>query len=112
MIHQPFFLPSLLISLLAMPLVLGLIPRNRWYGIRTAQTLSDEATWYRCNRFGGWTLLLSGMIYFVVARMIPAPRPPASDFALWGLHLCAFLLPLASSVVVTLRYVKGLARHQ
>jgi uncharacterized membrane protein len=111
MIHQPFFIPSLLISLIALPLVLGFIPRNRWYGIRTAQTLSDETTWYRCNRFGGWAFLLSGMIYYAVARMIPAPQPPASDFALWGLHLCAFLLPLVASVVVTLRYVKGLTKH-
>jgi hypothetical protein len=42
MTHQPFFMPSLLISVLAIPLVFGLIPRNHWYGIRTAQTLSDE----------------------------------------------------------------------
>src|SRR4029077_14059635 len=46
MTDQPFFIPSLLISLVAIPLVLGVIPRNRWYGIRTAQTLSDERVWY------------------------------------------------------------------
>lgn len=111
MVNQPFFIPSLLISLIAITLVLGFIPRNRWYGIRTAQTLSDERIWYRSNRFGGWAFLLSGMIYLAVAKMIPAPKRPASDLALWGLHLCAFLLPLVASVVVTLRYVKGLAKQ-
>jgi uncharacterized membrane protein len=110
MTDQPFFVPSLLISAFAVPLVLGLIPRNRWYGIRTAQTLSDERAWYRSNRFGGWTFLLSGMIYFVIARVFPAPKPAGSDFALWGLHLCAFLLPLAASILLTMRYLKGLLK--
>ena len=106
MTDQPFFIPSVLISLFAIPLVLGLIPRNRWYGIRTAPALSDERTWYRTNRFEGWAFLLSGMIYFVVAGMYPAPKPAGSEFALWGLHLCAFALPLAASVILAVRYVK------
>jgi hypothetical protein len=42
MTDQPFFIPSLLLSALAFPLVLGMVPRNRWYGVRTAQTLADE----------------------------------------------------------------------
>lgn len=111
MTHQPFFIPSVLISVIAVPLVLGLIPRNRWYGIRTARTLSDERTWYRSNRFGGWTFLLSGVIYLTVAGIFPNPQPPASDFALWVLHLCAFLLPLVASIVVTMRYSKRLAKE-
>lgn len=112
MTDQPFFVPSLLISLIAIPLVLGLVPRNRVYGIRTAQTLADEGTWQRSNRFGGWTFLLSGVIYFTIARMFPTPKPPRSDFGLWGLHLLAFVLPLATSILLTLKYVKGLAKQR
>ena len=112
MTDQPFFIPSLLISVVAIPLVLGLIPRNRWYGIRTAQTLSDERAWYRSNRFGGCTFLFSGMIYLVIARMFPTPKPAGSDLVLWGLHLCAFLLPLVVSVILPMRYVKGLLKQR
>jgi uncharacterized membrane protein len=111
MTDQPFFIPSLLISVIAIPLLLGLIPRNRWYGIRTPQALSDENAWYRSNRFGGWTFLFSGMIYFLVARIFPTSKPSGSDFALWGLHLCAFALPLLASVLLTIRYVKGLLKQ-
>jgi uncharacterized membrane protein len=111
MTDQPFFIPSVLISVLAIPLVLGLIPRNRWYGIRTAQTLSNERMWYRSNRFGGWALLFSGTIYFVIATMFPTPKPAGSGFGLWGLHLCGFLLPLAASVALTVRYVKSLLKQ-
>jgi hypothetical protein len=35
MIKQPFFVPAAIIPLFALPLVLGLIPRNRGYGFRT-----------------------------------------------------------------------------
>jgi uncharacterized membrane protein len=111
MTDQPFFIPSLLISLVAIPLVLGLIPRNRVYGIRTAQTLSDEKVWYRSNRFGGWAVLLSGTIYFAIAGMFPTAKATGSDFGLWGLHFFAFSLPLAASALLTLRYVKGIVKQ-
>ena len=107
MTDQPFFIPSLLISVLAIPLVFGLLPRNHWYGIRTAQTLSDENTWYRSNRFGGCAFQISGVIYFAIAKIFPTPKPAGSDFALWALHLSAFLLPLIASILLTMRYMKG-----
>jgi uncharacterized membrane protein len=111
MTDQPFFIPSLLITLAAIPLVLGVIPRNQLYGFRTAQTLSDESVWHRSNRFGGWAVLLSGMIYFAIAGMFPTAKGTGSNFGLWGLHFFAFLLPLAASVLLTMRYVKGLSAN-
>ena len=108
MTAQPFFVPSLLISFLAIPLVLGMMPPNRWYGVRTPQTLADERTWYRSNRFAGCAFLLSGAIYFAVAAAFPTAGRYGSDFALLGLHLCAFALPLAASVMLTVRHVKAL----
>jgi uncharacterized membrane protein len=106
MTDQPFFIPSFLITLIAIPLVFGLIPRNRWYGIRTPQTLSDERAWYRTNRFGGLAFLVSGMIYFTIAKTFPTPKPAGADFALWALHLCAFLLPLIAGVMLAVKYAK------
>jgi len=112
MAAEPFFIPALLFSVIAIPLIFGWIPRNRWYGIRTAQTMVNDETWYRSNRFGGWAILLSSMIYFVVAKMFPTPKPAGSDFARWEVHLCAFALPLVASVVFTTRYAKGLAKQR
>jgi hypothetical protein len=45
MSSQPFFIPAVIILLFAIPLILGLTPRNRAYGIRTGNTLSDDRTW-------------------------------------------------------------------
>jgi hypothetical protein len=40
MSSQPFFVPAVIIFVVSLPLVLGLVPRNRIYGIRTRKTLS------------------------------------------------------------------------
>jgi uncharacterized membrane protein len=50
MLSQPFFVPASIILLLALPLILGLIPPNRIYGVRTAETLADKSLWYQVNR--------------------------------------------------------------
>jgi len=112
MTDQPFFIPSILITVVAIPLALGLIPRNRWYGVRTAQTLSDDGVWYRSNKFGGRAFLISGIIYLLIAARYPTPKPAGADLAVWGLHLCAFAAPLAVSVLLTVRHVKGLSKQE
>jgi uncharacterized membrane protein len=108
MTRQPFFVPAFLIFIAAIPLVLGRIPRNRVYGIRTLKTLSDERVWYRSNRFGGWAFLFSGMIYLLVATSYPTLGPMDANFSRWLLHLGAFALPLIVSVILTIRYTRSL----
>lgn len=75
------------------------------------QTLADDAVWCRANKFGGILILISGTIYFVVAAIYPTPDPAGADFGLWLLHLGAFAVPLAASVLLTVRYVKRLAKE-
>ena len=53
----PFFAACAVIALVSIPLILRAVPPNRWYGIRTARTLSDRALWFRANRFAGWAFL-------------------------------------------------------
>lgn len=51
-------------------------------------------------------VLILGVIYFAVTKLFPATKAAISNFALWELHLCAFLLPLAASIIITWRYAK------
>ena len=51
--EQPFFVPSMMIGAIAIALIIGIIPPNRWHGVRTPRTLADEKACYRRNRFGG-----------------------------------------------------------
>jgi hypothetical protein len=103
MLNQPFFVPAILILLLSIPLVVGLIPPNRGYGIRTAKTLSDDQFWYRANRFGGWALLISSGVYLAAAALML--NFPSASFVVWLLHLGAFGVPLLVSLLLIRRYI-------
>ncbi len=104
---QPFFVPAVLFILLAIPLILGLMPRNWGYGIRTRKTLSDDRSWYPANRFGGWAILVSSVIYLVVAVLFP-DNSGGVNLAAWLIHLAAFVLPLLISLLLVRAYIDSL----
>jgi len=70
--------PALLGIAAGVPLLLGLVPPNSWYGFRTAATLSSAANWYQLNRLGGTCMvcagvaaLLAGGCVYLLRRSIP-----------------------------------------
>ena len=105
MISSPFFIPTVIFLIVSLPLVLGVVPMNRWYGIRTVKTMEADRVWYSANRFGGWTFIVSGMIYLGTAVLFPYNKSAPNNFSIWAIHLAAFGLPLAVSVVLTLRHI-------
>jgi uncharacterized membrane protein len=60
--------PVLFIAL-AIPLMLGIVPRNWFYGVRTPRTLASAESWYPASRIGGVILLAIGVVW-LVARSI------------------------------------------
>jgi uncharacterized membrane protein len=50
----------------ALPMTLGLVPRNWLYGMRTPYSMSSEGAWYRQNVIGGTALLLWGLVWLVI----------------------------------------------
>jgi hypothetical protein len=106
MLSQPFFVPASIILLLVLPLILGLIPPNRFYGVRTIETLADKQRWYQVNRYGGWVLLISCLVYLAVAVLLPSVVAGQTDFARWLLHLVAFAGPLFLSLLLIRNYIK------
>jgi uncharacterized membrane protein len=69
--------------LVAIPLILGWVKPNPWYGVRTSKTRSSPEIWYRANRMGG--------IWLVVATLIAVGA--------WAILL---LVPLGEGVRVPL----------
>ena len=64
---------ALLIIGLAIPLYLGKIKRNNFYGFRTPKTLSNDEIWYAANRdsainfmWAGSLILLTSLILFLL----------------------------------------------
>ena len=108
MFSQPFIIPAIIIFILSIPLILNLIPPQTWIGIRTSKTLSDDVVWYRVNRFAGWALLISSVIYIIVAAMVPCTVPCGIDFAQWLVQLGAFVLPLLFSLTLVRKYISSL----
>jgi len=58
---------SILISL---PLVLKLVPPNRWYGFRTRKTMSNADIWYEANYKGAVGLIVASVIALVARAII------------------------------------------
>ena len=106
MTSRPFLIPSVLILTASIPLVLGVVPRNRFYGIRTCKTMSDDGIWYPANRVGGWTLIIASLFSLGVSGLVPYDNP--ERFSVWTVHFCAFLIPLAVGIIATLWYVRKL----
>lgn len=107
MTEQPFLVPSLLFLAASVPLICGLVPRNWYYGIRTAKTLSEDRIWYAANRFGGWSLSLSSLVYLVFAKLAPYSKA-THDFSVWLRHLGAFAVPLLVSLLLLRRRIRSL----
>jgi hypothetical protein len=103
---QPFAIPAVLFFLISVPLVVGVIPRNRFYGFRTPKTMSDDRVWYRVNRVAGIGVALASIVYGAAALTWPYDRSAVDDFATWGLHLAAFAIPLVLSLGTAAWYAK------
>ena len=58
---------SIVLVVLAIPLILGLVPRNWFYGVRTPRTLASDEAWYPANHIGGVVLLALGTLPFIAA---------------------------------------------
>jgi uncharacterized membrane protein len=57
-----FALVGILFVALSIPLIRNRVPPNRFYGFRTAKTLSDPKIWYEVNRISGNDLLIAGAL--------------------------------------------------
>jgi hypothetical protein len=108
MLTQPFAVPSLLLFLAAIPLVIGMIPRNRLYGFRTRKTLSEDGIWYPVNRLAGFAIMIASGVYGVVAVVRPYDRAAADNFSVWLVHLAAFAVPLVLGLSASASYSRKL----
>ena len=51
---------AVVILLTSIPMILGMVPRNRWYGARTPKSMSGtEAEWYAINL--KWGIVSAGI---------------------------------------------------
>jgi hypothetical protein len=90
--------------LVSIPLLLGWIPRNRFYGFRVAATLRHDGVWYNVNARSARHFFLLGAAMVGLGFALPATLHPAilGTVAVVG---------LAIVTVVNWRHANRLARQ-
>jgi len=66
-----FPLLSAVLACLGIPLWVAMVRPNRFYGLRTAATLKDEAVWYAANRATGRDLVAAGFLLLLLSVLLP-----------------------------------------
>jgi uncharacterized membrane protein len=98
-------LPCGIIAVASVPLILGVVPPNGFYGFRTRKTLADPAIWYRANRFAGCALFIAA----AASAGIFAIRPEyAAGRDVGG--VVVLVLPLAAAIAASFAYVRRIGR--
>jgi hypothetical protein len=65
-----FVCSGLILVGLSIPLIMGKIGPNPWYGFRVRRTLSDPAVWYAVNAYSAKRLLVVGIVSIVSAVVL------------------------------------------
>jgi hypothetical protein len=85
-----------LVVVLSIPLILGMVPRNPFYGIRIPKAFESDESWYDINAYGGKLLLVYGVVLLVFAGVTrdiaPSPRDPLSVVYVAGPLLLVFVV--------------------
>ena len=56
-----YILPGLGV-VFGIPMALGMVPPNRYYGYRTRRTMASADVWYPANRIAGRCLAIAGLV--------------------------------------------------
>ena len=96
-----------LFAILGIPLALGKVPPNWFYGFRTPKTLSRPEIWYEANRAFGVEFTIAGVaitLVAAVAALALGDRPAAAVFLDLGFVTAALAVVLARGF----RHLRGL----
>ena len=61
----------IIVTLVFIPLIFELVPRNPFYGFRTRRTLSSDGIWYPANKMAGILGTIAGSLWLLVAVLRP-----------------------------------------
>lgn len=94
-----FLLGPALITLLSIPLFLKKVPRNPLYGLRTAYSMSSDQARYSTNRAAGLGGIVGGILWLLVALLLPGFGLPPLYGTFIGLGLLIIALRIAVNVM-------------
>jgi uncharacterized membrane protein len=93
--------------LVAIPMILGKVPPNDFYGFRTPKTLSSPEVWYPANRMCGVFLATAGVVS-LIGLMAVFSGGAGDPKRTLPLVLATVLVPLAAAVGASFLYLRKL----
>ena len=94
--------------ILGMPLLLGKIKRNIFYGFRTPKTLSDDKIWEESNKKVGKDLIMAGVILTIASLLLFFVKDSISIETLLIICLILLFVPIIAVIIRGLSYLKTL----
>jgi hypothetical protein len=99
-----FVVSGLLLAGLSVPLMLGKIGPNPWYGFRVRRTLADPAVWYAANTYSAKWFFAVGLLTSMVAVLLYClPGVDTAEYAIGTAGVV--LVGLAVTVIQSFRYL-------
>ena len=97
-----------LIIAISVPLIMGMVPRNHWYGFRTTKTLSSDSVWYQANRIGGKYFIVAALVQLAVLFVMHLAWPQREDELINTYGAVLTIVPLLIAVVIWFLRVRRL----
>lgn len=98
-----------LLVALAIPLWLGKVPPNGWYGFRVPSTMRDERLWYKVNRYSAVWMAVAGLA--TIAAAVGFYRLPGLSVDQYAWYLLAvFVAVFGLGLLLSFRYLRRLQR--
>jgi hypothetical protein len=70
---------GLVCIVVAVPMTLGFVGRNRYFGIRVTKALASGGNWRKINSFGGRRLAPFGVFLLAVSYLLRDSAPPPTS---------------------------------
>jgi uncharacterized membrane protein len=106
-LHLIAYVAPFIILVLAIPLLAGIVPPNRWYGFRTPKTRSSREIWRKANRVSALCLIGAVVLSWAFNAALRSARSdwPESSLVAWmaGSVIVAVLLAALCSVTYVRR---------
>jgi hypothetical protein len=99
-----------LLAALSLPLALGLVPRNRFYGFRVPATLRDDRVWQVTNRRMGWEMIALGLALWVFSDWLATTAIEPSQARVIG--VVTMIVALIAFTIRGWRFANRVARER
>jgi uncharacterized membrane protein len=102
-----FLFSGVLLASLSVPMILGKIPPNGWYGFRVKKTMENPEIWYPVNSYSGKWLLVVGLLMILASvGLFFVPGISLDNFAYANLAVWGVVFVIA--MFASFRYLNSL----